>query len=333
MPTIKDIAEKLNISYSTVSLALRDSPKVKKKTLKLVKQTADEIGYRPNCIARSLVLQKSILVAMITPDISSPFYARIVEGAEAACRKKGYNMLICNTNWDPKWEEKHLNLILERRIDGAVIAPCKIKNDYLDKILSAKLPIAFVSSQYPHKDKDNLIFRGADNIEGGYLATCFILKKKQKAIAFIGGSINSVSLVHRMEGYYMGIDEADFPRENVYTYTGDFSQNSGYENSLKALHEHPEITCLICLNDLIAMGALKASRETGRKVPEDIGIIGYDDTYLASLDAVQLTSVYQPKYQMGYEAMNKLLDRLESDEENEPLSKLLHCKLSIRNSV
>jgi len=333
MPTIKDIARKLNISYSTVSLALRNSPKVKAETLKLVQETASAIGYKPNSVARSLVLQKSILVAMITPDISSPFYARVVEGAEAACREKGFNMLICNTNWDPMWEEQHLNLILERRIDGAVIAPCNVKNPYLDKILSANLPIAFVSSQYSHENKDNFIFVGADNIEGGYLAVTHIMEKNQKAIAFIGGSRNSESLVNRMKGYYKGIDEASFSRKKVYTYNGDFSQESGYRNTLSALKEHPEISCLICLNDLIAMGALKAARIMGRNVPVDLGIVGFDDTYLASLDAISLTSVYQPKYQMGYKAMNRLLLKLESDETEVPLYELLPCSLSIRKST
>lgn len=334
MVTIKDIAGKLGISYSTVSLALRNSPKIKKDTTELVKKTAREMGYRPNSVARSLVLQKTILVAMITPDISSPFYARIVEGAEAACREKGFNMLICNTNWDPKLEEQHLNLILERRIDGAVISPCNVHNPLLDKILAEDLPIGFVSSRYQHGKADRKLFVGSDNEQGGLLAVRHVLSKGQEGVAIIGGNINSESTSLRMKGYRKGFEEAGFPRSRVFFYEGDFSQAAGYGNSRQALEEHPEISCLICMSDLIAMGALKAAREAGRKVPEDLGVMGFDDTYLASLDAIRLTTVYQPKYEMGYRVMSRLLSKLGGEGgADDPLYERMPCRLSVRESV
>lgn len=332
MPTIKDIARELNLNYSTVSLALRDSPKIKKQTAEKIKKKAEEMGYRPNIIARSLVLQKSKLVAMITPDISNPYYARVVEGAEAACQKAGYNMLICNTNWKPELEENHLNLILERRIDGAIISPCNVKNPLLEKILSEDFPITFVSSSYPYQSESKELFVGADNEQGGYLAAAHGLERNPAKIGIIGGSLNSQSLKDRITGYQRAFDEKGYEDRRVVSYYGEFTQESGYTNTLRALDENNNLECLLCLNDLIALGAMKAVWEIGRRIPEDISIIGFDDTYLADLYTVSLTSVYQPKYKIGYGAMKLLLESLTNSEFNRPHREILPCVLRKRGT-
>jgi LacI family transcriptional regulator len=180
----------------------------------------------------------------------------------------------------------------------------------------------------------NQIFVGADNEGGGLMAARHLMEKPRRAVGIIGGSVNSESLVSRMKGYRKGLKEAGLEDDHIHFYAGEFSQESGYENTLRILKEHPETNGLICLNDLVALGALKAARESNRQYPQDIGIIGYDDTYLASLEPISLTSVYQPKYQMGYRAMSRLLARLQSGGTVSSEScEILPCSLSKRNSV
>jgi len=309
MVTIKDIAKKLNLSYSTVSLALNASPMVSKNTMRRVKEAAKQMGYKPNALARALVLKRSGIIGIIVPDITNPFFSSIAFGAEQAAYKRGYNLLICNTEWDDELESYHLALVIEKKIDGLLVASINKKNKILEDIIKEDLPLVFVSSPYPNAQCS---FVGIDTELGGYLAGKHLVELGHRKIVFVGGTFNSFSVQQRFTGFKKALEEQKIPFNDEYILVGNFNIESGYKNGIKLLKEYSQVTAAMAADDLIAVGILKAMRERGVRVPQDFSLVGFDDIFIASLPGIDLTTVFQEKKLMGELAMNILLDRLNS---------------------
>ncbi|MCP4398047.1 MAG: LacI family transcriptional regulator [bacterium] len=306
--TIKDIAKKLQLSPATISLALNSSPLVNTKTMQRVKRAAEEMGYRPNAVARSLVLKKRHILGIIIPDITNAFFSAIVSGAEKAANAGGYNLLICDTNWSNELESRHLNLIFEESIDGIIMAYWNKENQILEHLLERNYPLVFVSSAHPHQHAH---FVGADTEQGGYLAAKHLLELGHRDIAFIGGALKSESIQRRYAGFLKAFEEHQFSFQADLMYEGEFSVESGYKNGVRLLQEVPHITGILAADDLIAIGVLKAAAELGRQVPEELSLVGFDDIAAAAFPGINLTTVFQEKYLMGHLAVEMLLEQLE----------------------
>ncbi|RKX74379.1 MAG: LacI family transcriptional regulator [Spirochaetes bacterium] len=332
MVTIKDIAKELNLSYSTVSLALNASPMVSKTTMRRVKEAAREMGYKPNAMARALVLKRSGIIGIIVPDITNPFFSSVAFGAEQAAHKRGYNLLICNTEWNDELESHHLTLIVEKKIDGLLIASVNKKNHLLEGIIKQDLPLVFISSAYPSARCN---FVGIDAEPGGYLVGKHLTDLGHREIAFVGGKFNSFSVQRRYAGFIKALADQKIAFNKEYTLSGEFSIESGYENGIKLLKKFPKVTATMAADDLIAVGMLKAMLERGIRVPQDFSIVGFDDIFIASLPGIELTTVFQEKKLMGELAMNILLDELNSggDSKREKKSIVLSPRLVIRNTT
>ena len=308
MITIKDIARELDLSYASISLALNDSHLIGEQTRLRVKQKALEMGYVPNASARALVLRKTKIVGFILPDIRNPFFADLSRGAEEVAKEHGYNLLICNTDWDLELESLHLRLVEERKIDGILIASSNAKNPILERILSKNLPMVFVSSSYPHATAP---FIGADSVRGGYLAGRHLIELGHTNLAVVGGRFNSESVTRRYEGFRSAVRESRDARITSVVYEGDFTVDSGYSSGKTLLKRSPEVTGIFAFNDLVAVGLLKALREAGVSVPGDVSIVGFDDIFISALPGIELTTIHQEKLLMGRRAMEVLLEQLE----------------------
>ena len=332
MVTIKDIAKELDISYSTVSLALNSSPLVNKNTSQRVREAAHKMGYQPNARARSLVLQRSAIIGIIVPDITNPFFAAIARGAGEAAGERGFNLLICNTEWKNELESRHLRLIQEKKVDGLLIASVDSKNQVLEEIISQNQPIVFASSTY---HKANLNFVGMDSEKGGYLVGKHLIELEHSRISFVGGRFNSESVKNRYLGFQKVLTENNISYDESLTLEGDFSIASGYKNALKLLERFPNITAAFAADDLIAIGMIKAFKEKGLRIPEDFSVVGYDDIFVAALPGIDLTTVFQEKRLMGKLAANLLLDQLMKNKTSEGEEKniLLVPKLIVRKTT
>lgn len=312
MVTIKDIARELNVSYATVSLALNDSPLVGEKTRERIKRKAEELGYIPNASARALVLQKTKIVGFILPDIRNPFFAELSRGAEEVAKEHGYNLLICNTDWDNELESLHLQLVEQRKIDGILMASSNVRNRVLERIIGKHLPIVFVSSAYPGTPVPVI---GTDSHRGGYLAGKHLIELGHRNLTVVGGRFNSQSIKRRYEGFLEAIGVLPASEIQVKTTEGEFSIESGYRIGKLLLRRRSKSTGIFALDDLIGVGLLKAFRESGVDVPGEISIVGFDDIFLADLPGIELTTVHQEKLLMGRKAMEVLLARLLSSNE------------------
>ena len=312
MVTIKDIARKLNLSYSTVSRALNSSSLVNSRTMKLIKDEAKRMGYTPNALARGLVLQKSGIVGMVIPDITNPFFPAIARGAEDEACRRGYNLLVCNSDWNVDMETHHLKLIKEKKVEGLILSSINVQNEYLEKIIEQGYPLVFISRVYPGVDVN---FVGVDTEYGGYLAGKYLAELGHREVAFIGGSFNVNSVQGRYKGFRKALSKYGINFNESYAIEGEFNIKSGYEKALNLLKRRGTVTGIFAANDLIAVGVIRAARELGYLIPEEISIIGYDDIFLASLPGIELTTVFQEKRKMGELAAKLLLDEIDGEKD------------------
>ena len=307
MVTIKDIARELNLSYSSISLALNDDPRIKKETRERVKLKAEEMGYQRNAQARALVMNKSEMIGFILPDIENPFFASLIRGAEELAFEKGYNLVICNTNWDNELEAKHLNLVIERKIDGILLVSCNEPNPTLERVLSLKLPLVFVSSPYPEAEAN---FVGTDSEHGGYLAAKHLLDLGHREFVVIGGQFNSEAIIQRFNGYKRALNDYNIILNKDDVILGDFSVNSGFKSIKNLLKRNRKFTAILAFDDLIAIGVLNGIKESGLSIPQDISVIGFDNIEASSFKGIDLTTISMDKSSMGRLAVEILLEDL-----------------------
>lgn len=304
--TLKDIARELNISYSTVSKALSDSPEISDNTKEKVRNAAKKMNYKPNQIARGLVMKETKTIGLIIPDITNPFYPEIAWGVEETASKEGYSIFLCNSNWENEKEREYINLLIGKKVDGIILAPIGEKSLNLDDI---ELPIITVGIKDKYNGKNFVVI---DDKRGGYLATQHLIKFGHKKIMFIGGKENVESNKERFEGYKLALSTYGFQFDKTLVKNGNFKRESGYILMKQVLMEGIRPTGVFAGNDLLALGVMQAIIECGFKIPEDISIVGFDDISFAQLPEISLTTIAQPKYEMGKLAFKMLLQKIKN---------------------
>jgi LacI family transcriptional regulator len=309
--TIKDIAKEIGVSYATVSRALNDHPDVNDDTKKKVLRISKEMGYKPNDIARGLVRQETNTIGLLIPDITNPFYPQVARGVEEAAAAAGYNVFLCNTNWNKEREKHYIDALLQKQVDGLIMTPSSEELEHLTAVLKSRVETVFVSSFIKHADFTSVI---VDNVRGAEMAVEYLIEKGHKNIGFIGAGEGRFANKERLKGYKQALENhgLEVKAENVRDQQGSYKRKSGYflMNELLKLPETP--TAIFCYNDLLALGAIQAIKENGREVPQDIAVIGFDDISFASLPEIQLTTVSQPKYDMGKIALETLVDKIKT---------------------
>lgn len=326
--TIKDIAKKTGVSYATVSRALNGRSGVKEDTRALILEEARKMGYQPNAIARGLVLKHTHTLALVIPDITNPFFPEIARGVEDAASLMGYSVFLCNTNWDAEKEQLYLKTLQEKRVDGIILHPAYNvgENHYVD----FQVPVVLLN-KIPNVVEYSSI--EVDNVRGGFLATKHLIEAGYKRIAFIGGSESSPSNAERKDGYRLALNKYKIPVDESLIISGKFKSESGYDNMKKLIDSGNMPDAVFGGNDVIALGVLHCAQEHGLRVPEDIGIIGFDDIPYASLPQIQLTTIEQPKYQMGKHAVDLLMRAFKTEEGSEVKRIILEPKLKARKTT
>lgn len=331
MVTIKDIARELDLSYSSVSLSLNGDLRIKEQTRKRVELKAKEMGYQRNARARALVMNRSEMIGFIVPDIANPFFASLIQGVEKIASKRGFNLVICNTNWDIDLEAKYLNLVNEKKIDGILLVSCNKPNPTLEKVLSLKLPLVFVSSPYPKSEAN---FVGTDSEQGGYLAAKHLLDLGHRKFVVIGGAFNSEAIIQRFKGYKRALSEYNITLMKSDVYFGDFSVESGYKSIKKILSNKHDFSAVLAFDDLLAIGVINGLKEYGLRIPNDISVIGFDNIEAASFKSIDLTTIDMDKSRMGKLAVDILLDIIDCNHGVSAKKKIvLDQKLVIRKST
>ncbi len=303
--TIKDIAKAANISYSSVSRALNGLKGVSEQTRELVFRIAEEMEYSPNAVARGLVQKQTATLGLILPDITNPFYPELVRGVEERASAAGYNTFFCNTNYDLKREESYIRDLLEKRVDGLILSPITSHTYWLEERNHIPVPFVYLGNA-PSSTKYNYVIM--DNKRGGYLAARTLIERKYRTIGFISGVQNGSITDGRYSGYIEAMKQYGVAIDERFIIQESWRQESGYA----ALHRMAENGSLpeavIAGNDLIAMGVMQAARERNIRIPQELAIIGFDDIPNAAWPEVNLSTIRQPKLQMGAAAVEILIE-------------------------
>lgn len=305
--TMNDVAREAQVSIMTVSRVVNNKTEVSPATRQLVLNVIERLGYRPSSIARGLATKHTATLGVVVPDIANPFFAGVVRGAENQAYAEEYSVFLCNTNEDPEREIAVLQSLEEKRIDGLLLCASRLPEDKLRQIVGCFPATILVLRQLKN---DNVQAVLVDDESGGQMATQHLLRSGHQKIGFLAGPMLSYSGQCRMRGYLTAMEAAGLPVNPDWILNGAPYVHNGRESAHRLLSSFPELTAILCFNDLVAVGAIQACAELGKKVPNDLAIIGFDDIPLASLVTPPLTTCRTPQEKLGSTAMQTLLKQI-----------------------
>jgi LacI family transcriptional regulator len=328
MATIREVAEMAGVSFATVSHVINHTRFVSEETRERVLAAMKELDYRPNALAQSLRSGKTKTFGLILPDISNPFFAEIGRCIEDAAFKLGYSVILCNSERDPTKEEFYVEVLSKKQVDGVIFVGTTDQVESLDLLLSQELPVVVIDRDLPDLEVDAILI---DNHYGGTQATRHLIDCGHRRIACIGGPSLVTPDSKRVTAYKEALIEAGLPWDERLVIRGDYHPESGYEITKLLLDQPDPPTAFFVCNDMMAFGSLRAIVNAGCQVPGDISIVGFDDIELASYFNPTLTTVAQPKVEIGIRATQLLIERIA--QKSRPYQReVLPVKLIVRDS-
>jgi len=327
--TIADVAEQAGVSYQTVSRVINDKPDVSPTTRQRVRAIIKEIDYRPSHIARSLATARTATIGLVVPDIANPYFSDIALGVEQFAYDQDYNVLLCNTNEDLTREIDVLLMLEDKRVDGVIVCGLRQASGPLQTAISH-----FRAAVLVNRELDDIVLPAVmiDDMSGGHLITQHLLNSGRRAIGFVAGPQTSYSGAGRMRGYQQALAEAGVAYHEEWVRYCRPVVEDGQKVAGNLLAEKPLLDALFCYNDLVAVGALRACISLGRRVPQDVAIVGFDDVRLAALVTPSLTTCRVPRFEIGSLAMELLLNRIDGSDEGRELINITP-ELVIRESA
>ncbi|MGE5576821.1 MAG: LacI family DNA-binding transcriptional regulator [Syntrophothermus sp.] len=330
MITIKDVARRAGVSVATVSRVINNSAHpVNNETRRRVMAAIEDLGFYPNAMARSLQFNETRTIGLMLPDIANPYYPGIVRGVEDVAQDVGYTVILCNTDRSKERTQRYLRVLREKRVDGIVFTGGGVVEEAnRERFFETQVP-AVVIGRHPFPLKAVQI----DNVHAAKAAVQFLLSKGHRRIATITGPTTSTTVQDRLSGYRLALAEGGLKPEEAWTVEGDFTPAGGYTALVRLpwRDRQKRPTAIFAQNDLMAIGIMKALKDLGLKVPEDVAVVGFDDIPLASYAAPALTTVAVPVYDLGVAAM-RVLTELFAGRGADPVT-LLETRLVVRDST
>jgi LacI family transcriptional regulator len=308
--TIADVAREADVSIMTVSRALNDKDGVSVETRARILAIVEKLGYRPSGIARSLVQGRTGTIGLIVPDISNPYFTGIAHGVSNAASGAGLSVLLCNTEEQPEREIDFLSVLEEKGVDGLIVASPRQQTERLVPLLVRHAKVVIINRIFESSGLSAAGYVVNDDRKGGYTAIHHLIMSGHQRIGFLAGPAASYGSLRRFEGYQQAHAQANLPYNPGTLLHCSPSAEAGRQAALALIKAHPELTALFCFNDLVAIGALQACRESGRRVPEDMAIVGYDDVPMALWVTPPLTTLRAPCEEMGRLATLQLIKRM-----------------------
>lgn len=323
--TIKDIAEELGVSTTTVSLIINNRPcRISEETRKNVWALVKKYNYTPNSNARALVTKKTHTIGLIVPDISNNFFSELANGVERAAQRLEYSVVFCSSDNSGKKDLKNTALLISKQIDGLIIAPSLGNSDVQDiaefngLVERNNLPVVLADRTIPFCSYNCV---QSNNRQGGYLATNYLLDLGHRRIGCITGPLEVDSARARHEGYTDALQMAGIPPDESLIVSGDYQIDSGAECTRLLLEQN--VTALFACNDMMALGAMREIRRQKLRLPRDISLIGFDGINVCDLLDPPLTTIYQPLYEVGKTAFQLIVELIEK-----PSSKIENIMLA-----
>lgn len=327
--TIKDVARVAGVSPATVARVVGNYGHVSGSTKLKVEKVVKELRYEPDAIARSMIKKMTNTIGLSISDVSNPFFTTLIRGVEDVANQNGYNLILCNSDEDPEKEIKYLQLLLSKRIDGLILAPTGGGGQRLKSLLSSGIPVVFVDRRIESVKADAVFI---DNVAGAFIATEHLILSGYKRIAIISGKQTVMTGRDRLKGYLNAMQSYSLEIDQSFIKTGDFKLEGGRRAVQELMKLKKPPTAIFASNNLMTLGALLGLKEIGKKVPDDIAIVGFDDMDWAPLLDPPLTTIYQPAYTLGSTAAQILMQAIKEHGRRELQEVILKPKLIIRES-
>lgn len=327
MVRIVDVAKKANVSTATVSRVLSKPDAVKEETTEKVLEAIKELNYQPNALARQLRRLETKTVLVVVPDITNPFFSKVLRGIESVAVTNGYQVLLGDAGNDVERENEYLNILRQKKADGMVLLTARMKSKIVEE-MALEYPVVLACEYIEGLSIPTV---SIDNISGARKATEHLINLGHKRIGFISGPLGGVLGHDRLKGYCQAMARHNLTVEPILVQEGDFSYESGFNMMIKFLAlTHPP-TAVFAANDEMAFGAINAIKSRGLSVPHNISVMGFDDIKFSSIFEPALTTIAQPAFEIGTKAM-ELLIRLMNREKIERQQYMLEDQLITRDS-
>lgn len=305
--TIRDIARESGVSRTTVSRVINNSGYVKEDTRKKVEEAIKKLNYSPNAIARSLSTQKTNTIGVVVPEIDNPFFGEIVRGISEEADKAGLNIILCNTDSRESKELEALQLLKEQRIQGILITPTYTEDahnqNYMKTIDQSGVPVIILDGFVPYSGFNSVFI---NHKKGGNIATQTLIDAGHKKIAIINGDMKTRPARERYEGFLSALDKNNIQRNEAYEFYADYNWRKSYERTKEILTMDDGPTAVFVTSNMMILGCMRALNEFGKRMPEDLAIIGFDNVDMLSIIGMKVSYVYGPSFEMGRRGMQLL---------------------------
>lgn len=327
--TIYDVAREANVSMATVSRVVNGNPNVKPSTRKKVLEAIERLGYRPNAVARGLASKKTTTVGVIIPDISSIFFAELARGIEDIATMYKYNIILSNSDQNKEKELHLLNTMLAKQVDGILFMGGNITEEHVNEFQKSDVPIVLAATI----EENHLIPSvNIDYEQAAFEAVTHLLDKGHTRVAYVTGPANDPINEKKLEGYRRALEEHGIAYDEALVVEGDYSYDSGIEAYEKIAELEEKPTAVFAGTDEMALGIIHGAQDHGVQVPEQLEVIGFDNTRLATMVRPRLTTVVQPMYDIGAVAM-RLLTKYMNKEHVENHIVVLPHRIEYREST
>ena len=330
---IKTVAKKAGVSTATVSRVLADFKGMKENTRKKVLNAIKDLNYEVDSVARSLRQNKTYTIGIIVSNVLSSFYSIIAKSVEDKARESGYKLILCNGDDDPIKELEYLKVLKSNKVDGIILTPTGKNAEYINNIIESGINVVLLDRLVEGVNCDSVI---VDNYSGSYSAVRHLLSRDYKKIAFIGGYTDRTTGQKRLDGYTAALKEAGLKINNDLVKIGDFKKESGVSLTKELLKNTYIPDAIFSSNIDMTLGCLIAIKNAGLSIPEDIGIVGFDDPDWSIIADPPLTVISQPVYLLGLTATKLLIKNINNKKSysgNKPSIITLDTSLIIRDST
>ena len=308
MATMKDIARIAKVSTSTVSHVINNTRYVSDEIREKIMKVVNELNYTPSAVARSLKVKETKTLGMLVTATSNPFFAEVVSGVEQYCNQHHYNLIISSIDGNEQRLQQNIQTLIQKQVDGLLLMYSDTRHAMVEQ-LNLNLPIV-VMDWWPTELNADKIYENSEF--GAYLATKTLIDQGHKNIAIITGKLDKSLAHNRLVGYQKALQDAHLPINPDWIIESHFDFEGGVEGMKKLLQITPRPTAVFACSDTIAVGVYQVAWQQGLHIPHDISVIGYDNIMLAQYLTPPLTTIHQPKAELGKLAVETLLERIKS---------------------
>jgi len=331
-PTIKDVAKAAGVSITTVSRVLNQYTDVNPKTRLKVLQIVEQLGYKPNTVARSLVMNRTNTIGLVVSELSRSrkghhFMFEVLCGINDRAQELGYDLVLYSTSPLMQQKTPYMDFVRQRRVDGVLLMGIRLDDPYTLEVVDSSVPSVLIDVPLTSK---TCSYVQTDNVRGAQLAVEHLIELGHTRIGFVNGHAQAAVSQERLGGYLKALTLAGLPYDPNLIFYGDFEQEDGGIGVEALLAHSPDLTAFFFASDLMAIGGIRALQAGGRSVPGEIAVVGYDDIDVASLVQPSLTTIRQNRYEMGRTGAEALIRMLEHQEEGRGI--VLSPELIVRHS-